>query len=219
MKVLIILTGFRQHIEYQYWGILLKSCKNLSKYCDVFVHSNNISNNILDHVQWISVPKQIYITEKNSGFVNGGLEAISDTIDMLRLYSSECKYQYIIHMHPDVFICNEQPSLSLLEQELNTDNVFYCNLSLVNPCLYSFDFFIFKPKLLSENIFKNWKENNNSPELYLYQCITKHNLKHVLLDRYDGDWYLDQRKSPDKLQLWHSHELELIIECINKEKS
>ena len=124
MKVLILLSGHRQHIGYQYWGILLKSCKNLSQYCDVFVHSNTISNNILDHVQWISVPKQIYITEKNSGFILGGLEAISDTIDMLRLYSSDCKYDLIIHLHPDVFICNEQPILSLLEQELNTDNVF-----------------------------------------------------------------------------------------------
>ena len=107
----------------------------------------------------------MYITEKNSGFILGGVEAVSDTIDMLRLYSSECKYNYIIHMHPDVFICNEQPILSLLEQELNSGNVFYCNWSLVNPCLYSFDCFVFKPTLLTENIFKTWKENVKSPKL------------------------------------------------------
>ena len=62
--------------------------------------------------------KQIkeYITDKNAGFVNGGLEAVSDVVDMLKLFSNDCQYNYIIHMHPDVFICNEQPILSLLEQ-------------------------------------------------------------------------------------------------------
>jgi hypothetical protein len=118
-----------------------------------------------------------------------------------------------------VFICNEQPILSLLEQELNNDIVFYCNLSLVNPCLYSFDFFIFKPKLLPINIFENYKENINSPELYLYQCIIKYNLKHNLLERYDNNWYLDQRNSPDKLGVWHCHELDLIVDFINTKQS
>ena len=56
-----------------------------------------------------------------------------------------------------------------------------------------------------QKIFNNWQENLNSPELYLYQCIIKHNLKHVLLDRYIDNWYLEQRKSPDKLGLFHCH--------------
>ena len=217
MKVLIILTGFRQNEEYKLWGLLFeKHCKKLKQYCDIFIHSNNILNNILDSVQYIETNKRIYITDKNSGFRNGGLEALSDVVDMLKLFSNDCQYQYVIHLHPDVFICNEQPILSLLEQELNSDNVFYCNLSLVDFCLYSFDFFIFKPKLLSENIFKNWQENVNSPELYLYHCITKNNLKHVLLDIYIDNWYLEQRKSPDLLGLWHSHELDLIVDFLNK---
>lgn len=217
MKILIILTGHRQHIEYQYWGILFDSCRALQKQCDVFIHSNNIGNNFVEHAKYIEAHKRIYITDKNVGFVNGGLEAVSDTIDMLHLYSSKCQYDYVIHLHPDVFICNEQPILSLLQQELLSDNVFYCNLSLRNVCLYSFDFFIFKPKLLTQNIFKHWQENVHSPEYYLFQCVYK--LKHVLLDRYEDNWYLDQRTSPDKLGIWHCHELELIEDFINMEKS
>ena len=150
MKILIRLTGFRQNEEYKLFGLCFdKYCKQLKQYCEVFIHSNNILNNILDSVQYIETHKRIYITDKNAGFVNGGLEAVSDVVDMLKLFSNDCQYNYIIHMHPDVFICNEQPILSLLEKEVNSDNVFYCNLSLVNPCLYSFDCFIFKPKLLS----------------------------------------------------------------------
>jgi hypothetical protein len=103
--------------------------------------------------------KRIYITDNSSGFRNGGLQAISEVVDMLALHPHDCQYNYVSHMHPDVFICNEQPIVPLLEQELNSDNVFYCNLSLVNPCLYSFDCFIFKPKLSSENIFKRMTRN------------------------------------------------------------
>ena len=143
MKVLIILTGYRQNEEYKLWGLLFEKCKILKQYCEVFIHSNNIQNNILDPVQYIETNKRIYITDKNSGFRNGGLEALSDVVDMLKLFSNDCQYQYVIHLHPDVFICNEQPILSLLEQELNSDNVFYCNLSLVDFCLYSFDFFLY----------------------------------------------------------------------------
>jgi hypothetical protein len=51
---------------------------------------------------------------------------------------------------------------------------------------------------------------------YLRQCVTKHKLRHVLLNRYIDNLYLEQRKSPDLLGLWHCHELYLIVDFLNK---
>ena len=86
---------------------------------------------------------------------------------MLNLKSEDCKYDWILCLHPDVLIINEKPILKLLTQELNTNNVFYVNYSLNNKVLCSFDFFIWKPKLLKTNILKYWKESVVSPEYVL----------------------------------------------------
>ena len=90
MKILIILTGHRHNEEYKLYGLLLEKCQNLSAIADIYIHSNCINNNIIDNIQYIKCNKKIYITEKNAGFINGGLEAVSDLIDNLNLTSEEC---------------------------------------------------------------------------------------------------------------------------------
>ena len=212
MKVLILLTGHRHNQEFKLCGLCLDKCKKLKQYCDVFIHNNKIDNDIVLNVQYIKTNKRIYNTDQNDGFLNGGLEAVSDCIEMLNLKSEDCKYDWVLHMHPDVFIINEGPILKLLTQELNTDNVFYVNYSLNNKVLYSFDFFLWKPKLLNINILKDWRESVISPEYYLYQQINKHKIKHILVERYSNNWYMPRRL--DHLGLYHEHDLGKVYDYI-----
>ena len=212
MKVLILLTGHRHNQEYKLFGLCLEKCKTLKQYCDVFIHNNKSDNDIFENVQYIKTKKRIYTTDRNDGFLKGGLQAVSDCIDMLNLKSEDCEYSYVLCLHPDVFIINEEPILKLLTQELNTDNVFYVNYSLNNKVLYSFDMFFFKPRLLKTNILKDWRECVISPEFYLYQQIKKHNIKHVIVERYENDWYLPRRK--DLLGLYHEHEISKVYDYI-----
>uniref|UniRef100_A0A6C0ECW7 Uncharacterized protein n=1 Tax=viral metagenome TaxID=1070528 RepID=A0A6C0ECW7_9ZZZZ len=205
MKILIILTGHRHNEEYKLYGLLLEKCNILSSIADIYIHSNCINNCIIENVQYIKSNKRIYITEKNAGFINGGLEAVSDVIDELKLLTPECQYDYVIHMHPDVFITDENNIINLLTNQLETNIIFYVNLSLNDTNLYSFDFFIFKPKLLTFNIFKDWKENTQSPEYYFCDIIKKNNIIHALVPRFLNNYYLPRKI--DMIGLWHDHDL------------
>mgnify|MGYP000306487027 CR=1 FL=1 len=138
----------------------------------------DVNTNFIDNIAFIKCKKKnIIITEKNAGFINGGLEAVSDIIDLLKLYSENCEYDYVIHMHPDVFIINETLIVNFLnDQKSISEIIFYVNLSLNNIILYSFDFFIFKPKLLKENIFNKWINNTKSPEEYFHDILINNNI-------------------------------------------
>ena len=93
------------------------------------------------------------------------------------------------------------------------------NLSLNNIILYSFDFFIFKPKLLKENIFNKWINNTKSPEEYFHDILINNNIIHCIIPRYDNNFYLPRRI--DLIGLWHDHDLyrlyfKLLSDEINK---
>jgi hypothetical protein len=180
-----------------------------------FIHNNKIDNDIFLNVQYIKTNKRIYTTDQNDGFIKGGLEAVSDCIDMLNLKSEDCEYDWVLHMHPDVFIINEGPILKLLTQELNTDNVFYVNYSLNNKVLYSFDMFLFKPRLLKTNILKDWRECVISPEFYLYQQI----IRVLLIDTSGG--YFTARYDPvyaKQLTINKGVDNVLLFEFINQQE-
>jgi len=206
MKILILLTGHRHNEEYKLFGLYLKKCVSLSKIVDIYIHSNCITNNFIDNTKYIKCNKSINITEKNAGFINGGLEAISDIITSLKLtMDNNCEYDYIIHMHPDVFIINEIPLLNLLTQNINSDIIFYVNLSLNTKLLYAFDFFIFNPNKLKTNIFDKWYNNNNSPEQYFYEILHSNNINHIIIPRYNNNFYMP--RYIDLLGLWHDHDI------------
>ena len=130
MKILILLTSHRHNDEYKLYGLYLEKCIQLSNMVDIYIHSNCINTNFIDNIAFIKCKKKnIIITEKNAGFINGGLEAVSDIIDLLKLYSENCEYDYVIHMHPDVFIINETLIVNFLnDQKSISEIIFYVNL-------------------------------------------------------------------------------------------
>jgi hypothetical protein len=155
MKILLIITGHQQLKEYFYNSFILKkNCNFLSEKSDLFIHVNkaDIGNNLIQFYNMFPQKnKKLFITTKNEGYRLGGIEAISDIIDM-----NICNdYDYVIHTHPDVIITRDDIIKKHMEENLENDTCFFITKSVPNDNkFFSFDFFMFKPKLLKNNIFK-----------------------------------------------------------------
>ena len=216
MKVLLVLTGHDQIEQYYYNANFMKKCKFISS-CDLLIHCNksNINNKIIDYYNLFPQKnKNLYITTKNAGYRLGGIEAVADIIDM-----NICNnYDFIIHIHPDVFIISDLIIEKLLNDEINNDFAFYVNHSINDTEWFSFDMFIFRPKLLSNNIFKSKDFYNLDiiPEKYLYNIITENNIKYKVIKRFDNDNWFPRRI--DLLGLWHEHDLYKIKKYMNINK-
>lgn len=210
MKILIFITGFRQVKEYDYFSRFLRRLNILNNTCDIFIYCNNssISNDIVTYYQSFSQKnKHLYITSLNIGFSMGGVEAISSGIEMGIF--SDC--DYVIHLHPDVFIVSESKIVEILNDNADNDYVFFVNKSEPdNDPAFSFDFFIFKPKLLRRNIFiDKLYSYQDTPERYLYDVITENNIKFKLVKRFATDYWFP-RRIDENLNLYHEHDLGLV---------
>lgn len=217
MKILIVITGHRHNNEYKYFGQFLEKCAYLSSdNCEVFIHSNCPDNNIFQNTQYIKNAKRVFITDKNIGHNLGGIEAVGDMIDMLGLAGNpDCSYDYVIHVHPDVFIVDDQKLITILDNELHTDNVFIVNRSIPDDtCWYSFDFFVFKPKKMPVNIFRNYKGYTECPERFLYSAIISHEIPHIVIPRFDNNNWFPRRI--DLNFMWHEHNLRLVDDYIRE---
>ena len=120
------------------------------------------------------------------------------------------EYDYVIHLHPDVFITDDLYLTEVLLENIDNDIVFFITKSLQNNRFFSFDFFIFKPKLLTKNIFiENLYSFTDCPEYYLHDMIIKNNIKYKFIKRFNNDtWY--PRRIDDNLKLYHEHDLNAV---------
>lgn len=209
MKILLYITTFRQLLEFKYFSIFFNSLKSLNKICDVFIYCNNanISDDILTYFKSFNIKnKFIFVTSKNDGYRMGGVEALSTGIDM-NIFST---YDYVIHLHPDVFIVDDQHTINILEENLDNDICFFITQTVNNEKFASFDFFIFKPRLLSGNIFKDdmytWQD---CPEIYLYNKLIQHNIKFIHIPRFSDNNYLPRRIA-EYSKIWHEHDLDSV---------
>lgn len=209
MKILLYITGHRHVKEYDYFNTFLQKLKVLNTVCDIFIHCNysNISSDIINYYQkFTQLNKQLLITTLNAGFSMGGVEALNSGFEM-GIFKN---YDYVIHLHPDVFITDDSYLMDIIINNLNNDIVFFITKSFPDYRFFSFDFFIFKPKLLKENIFIDelytYKE---CPEFYLHDMIHKYNIKFTFINRFNNDLW-SPRRIDDNLKLWHEHDLTLI---------
>ena len=212
MKILLYITGHTQLKEYNYFNIFLKSLK-LNTLCDIYIYCNNpnISTDILDYYkQFEQKNKYLLITTLNSGYRVGGVEAVSVGYQM-GIFKD---YDYVIHLHPDVFITDDQYLLSILEENLNNDTVFFINKSIPSEDFFSFDFFIFKPKFLTYNIFlTDLYKFECSPEVFLHNMIKKYNIKYTIIKRYNNDNW-SPRRIDENLKLYHEHDLSKVEQLL-----
>jgi hypothetical protein len=214
MKILLFITGYRQLEEYNYFNMFLQQLK-LKSMCDIYIYCNNpnIHNTIINYYQRFNQPnKRLFITSLNSGYRIGGVEAVSQGIEM-GIFN---EYDYVIHLHPDVFITDDCYLTDILCDNINNDVVFFITKSMPNtPTFFSFDFFIFKPKLLPKNIFiEELYTFTNSPEHYLHDMIIKHNINYIFIKRFDNDNWCP-RRIDDHLKLYHEHNMYNVADLLN----
>jgi hypothetical protein len=213
MKILLFITGFRQLDEYNYFRIFLKQL-HLNTICDIYIYCNNpqIQNNVVNYYQnFDQMNKKLLITTLNAGYRVGGVEAVSNGIEM-GIFKD---YDYVIHLHPDVFITDDLYLMDVLLENINNDIVFLINKSLPDDVrFFSFDFFIFKPKLLKKNIFiEELYTFTDSPEHYFHDMLVKNNIKYKFIKRYNNDmWY--PRRIDDNLKLYHEHEMDKVVDIL-----
>lgn len=209
MKVLLFITGYRHLEEYNYFSIFLKQLR-LNNICDIFIYCNNpdIQNTIINYYQnFDQTNKRLLITTLNSGIRIGGVEAVSQGIEM-GIFK---EYDYVIHLHPDVFITDDLYLTDILLNNLHNDIVFFITKSWYpNPKFFSFDFFIFKPKLLKKNIFIDELYSfTDCPEHYLHDMIVNNNIKYTFIKRFDNDNCFP-RRIDENLKLYHEHDMDNI---------
>jgi len=209
MKILLFITGYRQLEEYGYFSTLLQRLQ-LNNICDIHIWCNNpnISPDIVTYFQKFNQQNKILtITTRNAGFRAGPVEAVSCGIEQ----GIFCGYDYVIHLHPDVFITDDKYLTEVLEKNKSNDTVFLITKSIPDDSeFFSFDFFIFKPALLKENIFKEELYSFTCwPEHYLHNMIKKYDIKWKYIKRYDNDDW-SPRRIDDHLRLYHEHDLEKI---------
>ena len=203
MKVLLFMTGYRQNEEYRIQARLLRKCPNLLMCAELFVYNNCPQNKIEDACKDIPIPIRIHNTDKNAGYRLGGVEAMEFLLTAIDLSI----YDYVIHLHPDVFFINETPLMELFEEEKDTTRVFLVSKPVPkDDRFYGFDFFVFKPRLLKTQIFTNWTNWKYPPEYFLHDRIIENNLPHRIFDRYDPK-VLNNTREIDLFGLWHEHDL------------
>ena len=217
MKLLLFITGHSQLEEYNYFNLFLKQL-NLNSMCDIYIYCNNpeIQNTIINYYQNFNQKnKRLFITSLNAGYRIGGVEALSQGIEM-GIFN---EYDYVIHLHPDVFITDDLYLTEILLNNKDNDNVFFVTKSIPSDStFFSFDFFIFKPKLLTKNIFKEKLYNfSDSPEHYLHDMIKENNIKYTFIKRFDND-YWHPRRIDDNLKLYHEHDMNNVINVLKDKK-
>lgn len=217
MKLLLFITGHRQLDEYNYFSIFLKQLE-LNSMCDIFIYCNNpeIQNDVINYYQKFSQKnKKLLITTLNSGHTIGGVEAVSEGFEM-GIFN---EYDYVIHLHPDVFITDDLYLKEIFLKNIDNDIVFFITKSLPNnETFFSFDFFIFKPKLLTKNIFKEKLYTfTTDPENYLHDMIKENNIKYIFIKRFDNDLWAP-RRIDDNLKLYHEHDMNNVINLLQDRK-
>lgn len=153
------------------------------------------------------------ITSVNSGYRIGDIEAMSINIDKGIFH----EYDYVIHIHPDVFITDDVYLMQVLEENKNNNTVFFITKSVPNDdTFFSLDFFIFKPKLLTQNIFKKELYTFTCiPEKYFHDMIQTYDIPFKFIRRFDNDNW-QPRRIDEHLKLYHEHDLEKAITVYNQ---
>ena len=207
-RVLLYLSSHRQVKEFDYFSQFFNKLDKLRQMCDLYIHCNNkdVSEDITKYYKQFDVKnKQLHVGSKNCGYNMGHIEMLSDDYDA----GVFAGYDYVINCQADVFIIGEEPLLDVLNRKCG-DSVFFITKSIPDDeRFFSTDFLIFRPKLLTMNIFKEelytWRD---WPEHYLYYILQKYNIKYEFLKRFDNDNWQPRRL--DLLKLWHEHDLSLI---------
>jgi len=206
MKVLMFITSTRQLEEINLLGICLKKCPTICNMFDLILHNNNsnyntdIANRYFNN---LPIKTKTFIHEKeNPGYVAGSIDALH------RHYNKLYAYDYVLHIHADVFPIKEDTLLQILKDNLHNDYSLLISRSGIRDipsCGLQSDFYIFKPSKIDRNFFSG---NNalTTLEDTIYKRLIDFNINYLWIPRYKDDYYGGH--IPDEIGFWHTHNLD-----------
>ena len=221
VKVLLLYTSHKQLEEVRLSSYFYNRNDYLRQ-MDVLLHCNNKlidKEKLKKALDLFQAPKKdLIFSEKNSGHHSGVAEAVDSVYHKLK------EYDFVIHLHPDIFLVHTEKLESTLRENFSKDIDYIVwdlparapgePASFARDSEYASDFFIFKPKK-NNNIFKHyieyWGEYPHSGcERFLFCAIQKDGLKTARLDR--DPWAAmtppaTQTKGPEQFGIWHCHHL------------
>jgi len=234
MNNLLFITGHRHIEEVRLCAEFLNNTQQLKEF-DLLLHINSLNSDtgsLKEKFKLIpNKNKHLILTDRNCEHY-GLLQALSD------FYYFFQKYDNVVHAHIDVFMVNENNFTDVINSF--PDKTFLVNHSFITIRDWmSTDLFIFRPKLLKKNIFKDWVNHAGvplgghkvgpcclqfdcthvgpCPEQYLYWQIIKNNIPHEYIKRFDTDHW-----DPRRICMWgcyHEHDLNKVVDLLNSRQN
>jgi len=199
MKVLLLYTTHRQTWELKTSAEFLRRTKNIKNVCSVIVHCNNenIDDNSLKNLCNFHCDTKI-VRGKNTGYRSGLHSAISELFDDVQ------EYDWVLHLHPDVFIVDDERVFALLSEHVSNESVQMIVDQSLGQDVFATDFFAFKPNKIP-NFFAEFipDSETNCPiaERFLYQKMNQNSITYLPISR-EGAVH----RIVDSYGLLHSHD-------------
>jgi hypothetical protein len=211
MRLAILYTSYRQWRELDYLPEMFRRLPVLPTSCDIIYHNNNsalakdLMAEKLARIPCASMDF-IYSPQKNEGgYPYGQFEAIDDAWHRL-----ECRFDWVIHLHPDVFVLREEPLLAAIREadHARADLLVTPTFGLRAPS-FATDFFAFRPIPSVRPVFASYRNLAGTDivvplENLFFVEVHRARLKYVVAHRYAHGHY---HRDIDQLGLWHEHNL------------
>jgi hypothetical protein len=229
MKVLLLLTSYRQLEEVKLWAHFLSTDKlNIARTWDIMVMMNNIYSDITKLGEYFkNIPnenKTLIFTSKNKGYTFGQAAFWAEYFNYFK------KYDFVIHHSIDVFMMDDSVISNILEYFFisNREEAFIVNkvfgIEKIADKTVGTDLFIFRPQLIKDNIFNDfplyydiYNHDTGGTEEILFDIIKRRNIPHMFIKRYDNNYWNPRRI--DLWKCWHEHDLRRIKDYINSNEN
>jgi len=206
MKILVLFTSYRQLDELKLQARFLVRCRWLCKNADLLWACNNVSIPRMElESRLAALPftnKQLIHEDWNTGgYARGQFEVLAHLQERL------ATYDFVLQLHPDIYIAHEKKLVELFAQEYNQANSFLVSRIFGgDDPSFATDAFIFRPKLLPSGFFRDYlaydTSINTKLERVFYSMIHKRNIAYAEIRRFVNGKY---HRDIDELGLWHEH--------------
>ncbi len=224
MKLAILYTSHRQWEELDFAPAFFARTTRLKLEADVLFHCNNADvseSAIREKVAQIPA-KSVYVRyepqQNTGGYPYGQFEAIRDLWNHLDL----SQWDWIIHLHPDLFIADERPLLEAIEQaERDGKEMLLTKVMGHRSPTFATDLFAFKPLPKIRPIFDSYLPLLATPivvplEALFFIEIHRALAAYTVAGRFAHGHY---HRDIDRLGVWHEHNMDRVAAYLRSPRS
>jgi len=224
MKIAVLFTSHRQFPELDFHPAFFDRTTRLKKEADILFHCNNAVideaalRQKLEKIPARSVTLRYAPQENTGGYPYGQFEAISD---MWRFASLQ-QWDWVIHLHPDLFIADERPLLAALEAaEADGKQLLVSKVFGHRAPSFATDCFAFKPLPHIQPIFDAYRPFLKTPivvalETIFFIEVHRSGVPYVIAPRHRHGHY---HRDIDGLGVWHEHDLRRVAAYLKSPSS